>query len=528
MAYRLGIDLGESLTLAAYLADREVRLLPLGEGAAALPTVAHVKALGGVTAGEAARAASQTEPAGFVEQPLALLARSSQVDLNGQRITGEVLVARILESVLASAVARFGSRPERTVISHPASFEGNSNVNLLAAASRSGLTNVSLIPVDEATTIATTVAGEGSGIAADFLGAYGAAVLASKALDDGLELTQPVPMPLVTIEDIDGVVPEPRNREPVIDSIYEPKGPATVFTEEEEASQRPASVAPVAQAPLPQSPVASQPLPPSRAGWYTAIGLVGVAVIAAATYLLFFVDAGAGTTAASGSSSVPVSASSSSTVATTSTTTVPPTTTSAPTTTAAPTTTMTTTTTTTTTLPELARPGLLALNGRGLVLEPGTGAESNLTFGFDADAAIGRVSAIAGTPDTDTGWIADEFCSAPEVRIVIIGDLELIFAGDAADGSGKRTFEQWFVSGNERRRPANLVARLGAGVGVTIADMEAIYGDRFDAKDGTSSDGRRFFQLEDGGPISGSITGLESDDTITNLSAGLTCDLGGE
>ena len=527
MAYRLGIDLGESLTLAAYLFEGEVRLLPLDDNAAALPTMAHNRSTGGVVVGAEALAVRAADPEGVIEAPLDLLARNTQTEINGQRVTGEVIAARILETVLAKAVARFGSRPERTVVAHPATWSGTSTANLMAAANRAGLQNVSLIPADEAEIIATTVAGENSGIAEAYLGAYGASVLASKALDDGLELTQPVPMPLVTREDIEGTLPEAPKPDSVIESIYEPKGPSTVFTEEDEPAPRPvatpAQTAPTPSVPRPQP----TPAPPDRTGWYAAIGLAAVAVVALSAYLLFFVDGGdsdedanvavEGAPTTTLASTIPPT-----TQTTVATTTIVPTT-LAPTT-VAPTTVPTTTVppTTVTTLPVLARPGLVALTGRGLILEPGTGAESNVLFGFDADAALDRITTVAGAPDSDSGWIADEFCSAPEVRVVNIGDLEVIFAGTEADGSGPRSFEQWFVAGDDRRRPENLVARLGAGVGVTLADMGATYGAGFTL---ATAGGEGFFQLDDSGPISGRTTGLEPEDSIATLSAGLTCDV---
>ncbi len=524
MSYRLGIDVGEALTLAAYLADGEVRLLPLVDGAAAVSTIAHVASDGGVTVGPLAKEAAASEPAGLINDPLKLLARKSQADVNGQRITGEILATRLLELVLAKAVAGFGRRPERTVVAHPAHWSGDSTTNLMAAAERAGLPNVTLVPADEASIIATTIAGESSGIANSYLGAYGAAVLASKAIDDGLELTQPVPMPLVTKEDIEGPMPEPPRRKPVIESIYEPEGPATVFTEEVEEQVAPA---PAAAPPRERSaaPFVS-PEPPRRTGWYAAIGTVAVAVLAAGAYLLFFVDDQAGDTATTPASSVATAApTSTSTTPPTSasTTTLPPATTVPPTT--VPPTTVPPTTVPPTTLPELARPGLVALSGSGVILQPGTGAEVNVPFGFDADVALERIVAVAGAPDVDSGWINDEFCSAPEVRIIQIGDFEAIFAGESGDGTGRRTFEQWFVSGDDDGRPENLVARRGAGVGVSLAAMSAIYGDSFSAQTGVSGDGSGFFQLEADGPISGTTSGLEPDDTIVNLSAGLTCTL---
>lgn len=530
MAYRLGIDVGEALTLAAYLADGEVRLLPLVDGAAAVSTIAHVASDGGVTVGPLAKEAAASEPAGLINDPLNLLVRKSQTEVNGQRITGEILATRLLELVLAKAVAGFGKRPERTVVAHPAHWSGDSTTNLMAAAERAGLPNVTLVPADEASIIATTIAGESSGIANSYLGAYGAAVLASKAIDDGLELTQPVPMPLVTKEDIEGPMPELARREPVIESIYEPEGPATVFTEEAEEEVVPTPAPAPIREPLP-APFVS-PEPPRRTGWYAAIGTVAFAVLAAGAYLLFFVDDQASDTTTTPASSVVATAAPTSTstapTTTASTTTVPPATTVPPTTlppTTVPPATVPPTTVPPTTIPELARPGVVALSGSGLILQPGTGAEVNVPFGFDADVALERIVAVAGAPDVDSGWINDEFCSAPEVRIIQIGDLEAIFAGESGDGAGRRTFEQWFVSGDDGGRPENLVARRGAGVGVSLAAMSAIYGDAFSSQSGVSGDGSGFFQLEADGPISGTTSGLEPDDTILNLSAGLTCTL---
>ncbi|MEE9416846.1 MAG: hypothetical protein V3V01_16315, partial [Acidimicrobiales bacterium] len=280
MAYRLGIDLGAAISLAAYLSDKEVRLLPLGDGAAALPSVAHVNADGTVSAGESAHSAALTEPDGLVENPLDMLAAGSLIAINGRKVSGEILLARLLEAILGRAVARFGERPQRTVISHPAGWQGTETTVLAAAAARAGFDDVTIVGADEAVAVAQAVADDQDLFEPAFLAAYGAAVLASKSLSGDLELTQPVPMPLITREDLEGPLVAPAPKRPIIESVYDTEGPATVFTESEPIPAPPAQI-PAAPRALPAQP--ARTVRRSRVGWYVAIAvlLAGVAAVLA-------------------------------------------------------------------------------------------------------------------------------------------------------------------------------------------------------------------------------------------------------
>lgn len=533
-SYRLGIDLGSSVTLATYLSSAEVRLLPLGDEVAGIPSVAHVAASGEILVGDEAKHEARLDPEGYVDDPLSLLSKSAMVTINDSRTTGEVVVAKLLEKIVGAAVDHFGGRPQRSVIAHPSHWQGTATSNLMAAAARVGLSNVTLIPADEAIAIAKVMVSDKATIEPAFLGAYGAAVLASKALSDDLELTQPVPMPLVTLEDLDGPVVPPTTKRSDIESIYEPEGPDTVFTEDDGTAQ-PAPIPQVSQQTPPPAPVAPRVVPsrpatePRRTGWYAAIGVVAVAILALGGYLLLRDGDTPASTSASDTvvvgtapTSTPSTAASSTTVAPT---TLPPTT--LPSTTLPPTTLPTTTVLATTVppIPQLPGPGPVELSGFGLVLSSGTANEINVPFGFDADAALARIVAVAGEPDSDSGWISDEYCLAPIVRIVAIGDLELIFSG-ANDDVGALEFSQWFVGSSRQQNPANLVTRRGAGVGVAVGDLELIYGEAFSVQvDQGRENGDGLFQLEDRGEISGTTNGIKRRSGIRTLSAGRTCDL---
>ncbi len=521
MAYRLGIDIGASITMAASLADREVRLLAVGQNAAAMATVAHVSVAGAVSAGEAAIEAAAVEPGGFVEDPLALLSRSSLTDINGRQITGEVLVSALLEQVVAVAAERFGEPPQHVVISYPAAWRGNETSALVSAAGRAGITNITLSASNEAIAIASALSEGGDQLEPAYLGAYGAAVLSSKALEDGLELTQPVPMPLVTREDLEGPLPEPPPKPTTIESIYDPEGPDTVFEADDDfGDTEPVPVVASAPAVAPPAPtqrrVAPQPAKSSSRGWYLAIA-VAAATLAVLAGLLFLQIRSSNNNSSSATTTIDGVGTTTPAVETTATQTTVTQTTVTPTTTS----TSTTTSTTTTTLPELEGPGPIALSGRGIVLAPDSGDEANVPFGFDADAALEQVAIAAGFPSSDSGFGPDARCEAPEVRIVAIGDLQLIFAGEQADGSGPRRFVQWHVENRRTAAPEGLVTKRGAGVGVRAKDLEPFYGDGLvvDADNQT-------YRLNDQGPIYGSTGGTNNNIRLRSMTGGDTCTFG--
>lgn len=163
----------------------------------------------------------------------------------------------------------------------------------------------------------------------------------------------------------------------------------------------------------------------------------------------------------------------------TTTTTAPASTTSMPetTTTAVETTTTTTAAETTTTAEAetttTTEPPTLELSSEGIQ----AGAEW-VYFGYDDEDAIAAVAEVLGPSDTDSGWI-DSFsvygtCPGPVVRGVHWGGLTLLFTQADTDfwsGGVPHFFAYYYTN-----TPPDLLTNEGLGIGMTLDELDAIYG----------------------------------------------------
>lgn len=185
-------------------------------------------------------------------------------------------------------------------------------------------------------------------------------------------------------------------------------------------------------------------------------------------------DEAAPVTSTTSTTSTTSSSTTSSTTTTTTTTTAPTTTTTASTTTT--TTTAPPTTTTASSVPPPASP---------VVLEP-TGL-SGLAFGEGSQPVVDELTRVLGPPDEDTGEVdalSSPFgvCPGTTVRGVRWGTLTALFTdGETSYApAGPPHFFAWTESsfsatGDEP--PLGLRTAAGIGLGSTVADLRAAYGD---------------------------------------------------
>lgn len=165
-------------------------------------------------------------------------------------------------------------------------------------------------------------------------------------------------------------------------------------------------------------------------------------------------------------------------VAETTTTTVAETTTTIAetTTTVAETTTTVAETTTTTSPPETTTTTTalaVEINNQGI-----QAGDEWVYFGYDDEDAIAAVSTVLGAPDTDSGWV-DSFsvygtCPGSVVRGVHWGSLTLLFTQADTDfwsGGVPHFFAYYYTN-----TPPDLMTSEGLSLGMTLADLEAIYG----------------------------------------------------
>lgn len=105
----------------------------------------------------------------------------------------------------------------------------------------------------------------------------------------------------------------------------------------------------------------------------------------------------------------------------------------------------------------------------------------NDRFGDDADVVVADVTAIVGTPDSDSGWVdpilIGAACPGSEVRFVTWGDLQLFFSDESTAASGVRHFAAFHYGPTlgQVARPYGLTTAEGIGLGSTVQSLRATY-----------------------------------------------------
>ncbi len=188
------------------------------------------------------------------------------------------------------------------------------------------------------------------------------------------------------------------------------------------------------------------------------------------------------------------------------------------TTTAATTTTTTTTTpeTTTTEPPAPAPLGSLVLSDDGL---------GPWRFGAAPDEVIDGISAVLGTPSTDTEWVsaADLLCPGTERRRVEWGVFRVDFGDSSRFASGsERHFLAWDygLEGVVGEEPRGLITARGVGIGARVDELVDAYPD-VELAPGEEGVFSASFVIDEN--LSGLITGVADDDTVTVMSGGEIC-----
>ncbi|PVZ07667.1 Hsp70 family protein [Actinomycetospora cinnamomea] len=122
MGYGLGVDLGTTFTAAAVEHDGHVEMAPLGDRAAAVPSVVLVREDGTTLTGDAADRRSATDPDRVAREVKRRLGDPTPLVLGGSPYSPADLMARQLADVVRLVAERQGGRPDRVTLTHPANW----------------------------------------------------------------------------------------------------------------------------------------------------------------------------------------------------------------------------------------------------------------------------------------------------------------------------------------------------------------------------------------------------------------------
>jgi molecular chaperone DnaK len=120
---KLGIDLGTTNTLAAYMENGRPRLIPNSRGRFTTPSVVGLDGNGALLVGESARNQVLSAPTRTIAQVKRSIGRRVALPLGSGAYSPEELSARILQTIRAGARDYLGDELEEAVMTVPAHFD---------------------------------------------------------------------------------------------------------------------------------------------------------------------------------------------------------------------------------------------------------------------------------------------------------------------------------------------------------------------------------------------------------------------
>ena len=153
VTYRMGVDLGTTYSSAAVARDGRVEMVPLGNRSAVIPSVVYVRPDGSFLAGEAAVSRLVTAPDRVAREFKRRVGDPTPIDLAGERVSAEALMAAMLPPIIEAVAAREGGPADRLALTHPANWSQAKVDGVVSALDRAALPEVMTVSEPEAAAI---------------------------------------------------------------------------------------------------------------------------------------------------------------------------------------------------------------------------------------------------------------------------------------------------------------------------------------------------------------------------------------
>lgn len=154
MSKAIGIDLGTTFSVVAYLENGQVKVIPSSEGGNLVPSVVAFTEDGAKLVGKLARAQAVANPARTIASIKRCMGSDKKIEVNGKIYTPQEISGLILRKVKKEAEAFLGLEVKKVVITVPAYFNDNQRQATMEAALLAGLDVIRIINEPTAASLA--------------------------------------------------------------------------------------------------------------------------------------------------------------------------------------------------------------------------------------------------------------------------------------------------------------------------------------------------------------------------------------
>ncbi len=154
MSKAIGIDLGTTFSVVAYVEDGKAKVIPSHEGGNLVPSVVAFTDEGAPLVGKVARAQAAANPARTIASIKRYMGSEKKIEVNGKIYTPQEISGLILRKVKKEAEAFLGQEVKKVVITVPAYFNDNQRQATMEAGLLAGMDVMRIINEPTAASLA--------------------------------------------------------------------------------------------------------------------------------------------------------------------------------------------------------------------------------------------------------------------------------------------------------------------------------------------------------------------------------------